>query len=103
MDQEITLWQTNTEIIALLGARVKTNRLMNNISQEKLAEETGLGKITIQNIESGKGSKLETFIRLLRYFGDLDKLDKILSIGFSPKEQYMNMNKKQRLRASRSC
>lgn len=100
MNQNISSWQTDDEIIAILGTRVQARRIQNDFTQDELAQETGLSTLTIHNIENGKGSKLESFIRILRFFAELDKLDQILSPqNVSPKELFENRNKPLRKRA----
>ncbi len=103
MDQAITIWQTDAEILRVLGASLKKRRLKADISQEKLALEVGVSERTIKNFESGKAINLETFIRILRFFGDIERINKLLEAkDFSPKEKYKNRNKKERQRASKS-
>ncbi len=100
MDTKISIWQSDAQIIALLGKRIKAKRLLLNCTQEELAYQTGLSKLTIQKIEMGQGPKLESFIRILRFFGDLDKLDSLLILqNISPKELYQNRSVKPRARA----
>jgi len=99
-DQNITIWQTDAEIIRLIGLRIQKKRLLNNITQDQLAYETGLSRLTIHKIENGQGPKLDSLVRILRFFGELDKLDQILKAQkFSPKELYKNQANKQRQRA----
>jgi transcriptional regulator with XRE-family HTH domain len=99
MDTSISLWLTDSEIIANLGQRIKTRRLTMNCTQAQLARETGLSTLTIQKIEDGQNSQLESFIRILRFFSDLDKLDSLLNQSLSPQTQYLNKTKTNKLRA----
>jgi transcriptional regulator with XRE-family HTH domain len=100
LDADLNPWLTDEEISRILGDRIKARRLMRNMTQEELARETGLTKLTIQKIEQGRGSRLETFIRILRVFGDLAHLNHILQTqNISIKEQYENRSRKHRKRA----
>ncbi len=100
LGSDISLWQTDDEILKILGSRLKERRLLRNITQEELAHEVGVTKLTIQKIEQGHGSRLEIFISILRYFNELDKLNLILQAqNISIKEQYATSSKKQRQRA----
>ena len=38
----------------LLGARIQTHRLHKNLTQERLAERSGIDRSTIQRIEAGQ-------------------------------------------------
>ncbi len=49
--QDIRPWLTDEEISRILGDRIRERRLLRNITQEELAHETGVTKLTIQKIE----------------------------------------------------
>lgn len=103
MDKEISVWQLDDEIISILAARIQERRLQLNLSQVDLAKETGLSKATVQKIENGNNLRLETLVRILRFFGELDKLDQILKPqNISLQELYKMRTKKPRLRARKS-
>ncbi len=95
----LSLWQSDAEIIKVLGQRIRERRLTNNLTQAELAKETGLSTLTLQKIESGQGSRLESFVRILRFFGELDRLDQILKTeNLSPQELYKLKSKKPKMR-----
>lgn len=101
--QEISNWQTDDEIIAILGERIRVRRIQNNLTQDELAKETGLTKLTIHKIEKGHSPKLESLIRILRFFGDLDKVEYLLSPqNISPKELYEQRSEPPRQRVRKS-
>lgn len=56
---KITGLESNEELLKILGGRVKDYRINARITQEKLAEDTGLSLRTIVNIETGKDVKLD--------------------------------------------
>lgn len=102
MQENIDLWLTDDEVQQVLAVRIKEFRLMRNVSQPKLAEELGVSELTIKKIEQGQGMRLETFIRLVRYFNQLDKLDALFKFDdISIKELYMSKQKPKRKRASK--
>ncbi len=102
MQDSISFWLTDKEILQVLATRIKEFRLMRNITQPKLAEELGVSELTVKKIEKGQGMRLETFIRVVRYFNQLDKLDALLKFDdISVKELYMSKQKPKRKRASR--
>ncbi len=102
MDSTISSWLTDSEIIANLGQRIRARRLAMNRTQAELARETGLTKATIQKIESGKNSQLGSFVRIIRFFAEFDKLDSLLRPNISPQSLYENKSKPVRLRARKS-
>lgn len=61
-----------------LGGRLRALRLGRNMSQQKLAEEAGVGRVTVQRIEDGESASMSNFVRVLRALGGLDALDGLL-------------------------
>ena len=57
---------TETQLEALIGKRLKQNRLRQNLNQTELAERAGLARRTITSVENGNGCTLGTLIRLVR-------------------------------------
>ena len=77
--------RSNTQIEQELGKRLKNRRLDMNLSQEEVAERSGLARRTISAIENGEGSTLTTLIALLRALEALDTLEGFLpDPGISP-------------------
>lgn len=66
---------TNEAVLQELGRRLSRARLDRNLTQARLAEDAGLSLRTVQNVEAGEGSSLETWVRLLRALGELDRLE----------------------------
>ncbi len=65
-------------ILRELGSRLARARLERNTSQEQLAHEAGVGKTTVERVESGREVKLSSLIRILRALGQLDALDRLI-------------------------
>jgi len=54
-------------VLKELGARLRTARLSRNLTQEQLAEDAGVGRVTVQRLEEGKvNATLAVLVRLLR-------------------------------------
>lgn len=49
-----------------LGANVRRTRVNKNMTQEKLAEDAGIGTRTVQKIEAGQINILTTTLRRIR-------------------------------------
>ncbi len=72
---------TPSEITAILGKRLKKQRLLINITQSQLANKAGVGKSTIARIETGQGGTLENVIRIATALGLINELAEL----FEPK------------------
>ncbi len=76
---------SDTQIEQELGNRLKNHRLDLNLTQEEVAERSGLSRRTISAIENGEGSTLGTLIAMLRALNALDTLESFLpDPGISP-------------------
>ncbi len=63
-------------VLAEIGERIREVRLGRNISQEQLAEEAGIGRVTLQRIEHGStGTSVRSLIRILRALDLSEGLD----------------------------
>ena len=83
----------------VIGDRLRATRLRTNISQQTLAERSGLSRSAIHALEKGSGT-LDSLVRALRALGHLDALNAFLpDPGISPL-QIHKMRGKKRLRAS---
>ncbi len=65
---------TPSEITAILGERLKKQRLLINITQAQLADKAGVGKSTIARVETGQGGTLENIIRIASALGLINEL-----------------------------
>ncbi|MBC8424010.1 helix-turn-helix transcriptional regulator [bacterium] len=84
-----------------IGSRARRRRLDKNISQQGLADISGLNRSTVSALERGAPSSLLTLIQVLRALGALDELDLLLrDTGPSPL-QLAALKGRQRRRASR--
>jgi len=90
---------TDHAVAEEMGRRLNALRLRKNLSQREVAASTGLSLKAIQTAEGG-GSKLLTYIKILRALNSLDSLEGFLpDIGISPLQLARTMGK-QRQRAS---
>lgn len=94
----------DAQIQALIGKRLKSARLRQNITQNSLAESSGISLSSVKKMEKGEIGSFETFIRVLRTLGALGDLNPLTAEEeMSPIEYYEFVNFKnsrQRLRAS---
>lgn len=94
---------TDQALLAELGTRVRAARLERNLSQQQLAEEAGVGRMTVQRLEEGGSASLKSLIRILRALGELDGLRRLLPPpGPSPLEEARRQGRRrQRARSAR--
>jgi transcriptional regulator with XRE-family HTH domain len=75
-------------VLAGLGERLRAERLRRNLSQQQLAAEAGVGRMTVQRIEEGESGSLTSLVRILRALGELESLERLLPpSGPSPLEE----------------
>ena len=63
------------EIEDRVGAAIRQWRIDAGLSQDELAERASLSRSAIQGLETGRGSRLATLIRVLRCLDRSDALD----------------------------
>lgn len=77
-----------SEVKQNMGQLVKKLRTEKKITQEELAKQLNLSRITIQNIERGNNFTIDTYLLVLEYFNEMaswhhfvtQKLDQVHSI-----------------------
>lgn len=62
---------------AHIGEQVRRARLHEDLTQKELARQANVGVVTLQNLESGKGSSLVTLIRVVRVLGHEEWLESL--------------------------
>jgi transcriptional regulator with XRE-family HTH domain len=92
--------KTTEEWEAELGEQARNLRLRQNLDQQTLAEQAGIGLSALKNLESGKGATVKTLIKTLRALGRANWLETLApAVSISPLQ--MLKAKPQRQRASR--
>ena len=87
-------------IAAEMGRRLEQLRLERNLTQQQLADEIGLSRVSYRKLVDGEG-KLVNFIALIRALGRVAGLEAVIpDTVFSPMEQ-IKLKGKTRKRASR--
>ena len=76
-------------ILAKIGGRLKAVRLKQNITQQALAEESGVSLSSVKKIEKGEIGSIDTLLRVLRSLGKLDALQPLVEEEqLSPSDYY---------------
>ena len=82
------------KIMTELGEHLKQLRKNQKYSQQGLANQIGVSRRLIGEIESGKGTSLLVFIKLLKVFNKTEKLLEIVqSTTISPKDLFTKSTK----------
>lgn len=63
------------QVLGRLGEHFRRLRLARNVSQEALAENSGVGLSTLKRFESGRGCNLVALVQLLEALGHLGELE----------------------------
>jgi transcriptional regulator with XRE-family HTH domain len=66
---------TPGELQHRLGERLKQLRLTRNLDQRTTAEKAGISEKALRNLEAGRGSTVETLLRVLKALDYLQGLD----------------------------
>lgn len=93
---------SNDAILAEIGDRLRRLRLNADISQEALAESTGLSRKTVQNAESGENCSMDTLVRMLRGLNALDQLENFMPSASPSPIQMARLHGKTRRRARKA-
>ncbi len=71
----IDYFMTNEALLQYVGKQIRQMRLNAQLSQQQLAERSGVSRATLVQVENGKGIKMETIIALLRTLNKLEILN----------------------------
>lgn len=91
---------SDKQIVTLICLQIRNIRLEQNITQEQLAERSGLGRASISRIEKGRSVSLLTLVQLLRALNRLDLLNAFQQAQPSISPMRMLKEPKVRYRAS---
>lgn len=87
-------------ILAEIGLRVARRRIEQGLTQADLAEQAGIGKRTLERLESGESVQLNNFLQVLRVLQLLDGLESLLPEPGPRPMELLKHHGKQRKRAS---
>jgi len=87
-----------------MGQQLRALRIRRNIDQKQLAEQAGVALNAVKNLESGKGSTLTSFIKVLRALERESWLSTLApSVSISPLQMLKSKSDRQRVSRSRSA
>ena len=80
---------SDVAILEKIGSHLKASRLKQNITQQSLAETSGVSLTSLKNIEKGEIRSFDSLLRVLRTLGKLDVLLPLVEEEqMSPSEYY---------------
>jgi len=91
-----------SELQELLGERLKRLRLNRNQDQRSTAEKAGISEKALRNLEAGRGSTVDTLLRVLKALDYLQGLDMLApETSVNPLELLRQPKPPQRVRRPR--
>ncbi len=95
------LFNTPEELQAVLGERLRRLRLDRNLDQRSTAEKAGISEKALRNLEGGRGSTVETLLRVLKALDYLQGIEMLApEISVNPLELLRQPKTQQRVRRS---
>jgi transcriptional regulator with XRE-family HTH domain len=77
--------RTTIELEQLLGSRLRELRLLKNVDQKSLAERAGVSLNALKHLESGKGARVNSLVKVLRALERVEWLDTLAPlVSISP-------------------
>ena len=70
---------TDNAILKQIGAKLKEERMAQNISQTTLAERSGLSQFSVSQIENGHNTSLLSILAILRTLNKLEVLAELFA------------------------
>lgn len=71
-------FMTPEQVTTELGRRIRAYRLQGNLDQRAVAERAGIARRTLQGLEQGSGSTVETLVRVLKALDRVQSLEAFL-------------------------
>lgn len=82
-----------------LGGQLKSARVRKELTQEEVASRSGISTVTMSRLESGKGSSLETLIKVLIVLDEVQWIEQLEpEVNFSPIQQLQLQKQRERVR-----
>jgi transcriptional regulator with XRE-family HTH domain len=72
------IYQTREEMLKVLGENLKSSRLAENLSQQTVADRSGISLKAVRNLEAGDNSST---LSLLSYCRTIRKIDWLMSLA----------------------
>lgn len=88
---------TSTELEGQLGARLRELRILKNLDQKSLAERAGVSLNAVKHLESGRGARVASLIKVLRALDRVDWLEALApTVSISPMQMLKSASRAPR-------
>ena len=89
--------RTSAELQGELGSRLRELRILKNLDQQSLAERAGVSLNAVKHLESGRGARVASLIKVLRALDRTDWLDALApAVSISPMQMLKSANREPR-------
>lgn len=96
---QINIFANDVQILLELGERLKLARIRAGMTQNQLAEQSGVAKSTVERAERGESIQIQSLIKLLRALNCIGGLETLLpNTEATPLENVNQVAGKQRVR-----
>lgn len=95
-------FSTPEELQVMLGQRMRRLRLSRNMGQLTAAKKAGISEKALRNLEAGRGSSVETLLRMLKALDYLQGLEALApEVTINPLTMLRKSSPRQRVRSRR--
>jgi transcriptional regulator with XRE-family HTH domain len=93
--------RTSADLEALLGSNLRELRLLKNLDQASLAARAGVSLNALKHLESGKGARVNSLIKVVRGLDRTDWLEALTPVVSISPIQMLKRASRERKRARR--
>jgi transcriptional regulator with XRE-family HTH domain len=68
-------FKSTSELQTILGDQIQSLRVSKNLDQRTTAEKAGISEKALRNLETGRGSTVESLLRVLKALDSLDGIE----------------------------
>jgi transcriptional regulator with XRE-family HTH domain len=68
-------FKSTSELQSILGDQIQSLRVSKNLDQRSTAEKAGISEKALRNLETGRGSTVESLLRVLKALDSLDGIE----------------------------
>ena len=97
---QITNQLSEKAVLEELAERLTRHRVALNLTQEEAAESSGMGKRTLERIESGEDFRVSNLVKLLKTLNMLDAMEALIPPEQISPVQLLDMKRGRKKRAS---
>lgn len=92
-------FKTADELQGILGEQIRSLRISKNLDQRTTAEKAGISEKALRNLEAGRGSTVETLLRVMKGLDSLSGIGMLVpEATVSPLALLHQAKRRQRVR-----